>query len=262
MAHPLHRVTCKAAIYSPNGLEVLAVNLLYLGPNAYGLPGGHVQEGESPDKAMERELLEEVGLADVPLARQDFWHHEDGKIVLGYVGRLADDKLPAPPDPSREIPKWLSLRDIARGVVDVGSYKEFILHNAREASSHPVSCKVAIYSPDGSKVLVLKYPQRNYHGLPGGHLEKGEQPEDTLRREFQEELGANMGEFITNLKKRDFWVHPGGKVALAFTATAKTTELPQPPDPELEIGEWVDVTKLDVVPIDAYRQFIIENQPK
>lgn len=257
MSHANHAVSCKAALFSPSGKQVLLMRLHYLGPDAWGLPGGHAELGESPDKAVRRELAEEVGLKDVSLTRQDFWQHEDGKIVLGFAGQLKSTNLPPPPKPEHEQAQWIDLAAIARDEVNVGSYKEFILHTASQTAVHPVSCKVAIFTEDASKVLLMYYPQRKYHGLPGGHMEKGEAPEVALKRELHEELGADI---ISDLTKRDFWVHPSGKVILGFTATATTEKLPEPPDRDFESGEWVTRDELKDKG-DNYRQFIAANWP-
>jgi len=258
MPHAQHAVSCKAALFSPSGKQVLLMRLKYLGPDAWGLPGGHAELGESPDKAMRRELEEETGLKDVPLSRQDFWQHEDGKIVLGFAGQLKSADLPPAPDPAREEAAWVGLGAIARDEVNVGSYKEFILHTASQVSVHPVSCKAAIFTAAGDKVLLMYYPERRYYGIPGGHLEKGETPEEGLKRELIEELGVDI---IGSLTKRDFWVHPSGKVILGFVATATTEELPEPPDREFEIGKWFTREELQDKG-DNYRDFILANWPE
>lgn len=252
-----HAVSCKAALFSPNGKQVLLMQLHYADRTGYDLPGGFAKAGESPDKAVRRKIEEETGLKEVSLVRQDFWQHEDGKIVLGFAGQLKSTELPPAPMSDRQTPHWIDLGAIVRDEVNAGSYKEFILHTASQTAAHPVSCKVAIFTPDASKVLLMYYPQRKYHGLPGGHLEKGETPEEALKRELSEELGADI---LGDLTKRDFWVHPSGKVILGFVATATTEKLPEPPDREFEIGEWVTRDELKDKG-DNYRQFILANWP-
>lgn len=52
----------------------------------------------------------------------------------------------------------------------------------------------AIVTDAGGKVLLLKHRFRpgSGWGLPGGFLERGEQPEDGLRRELGEEIGLEV----------------------------------------------------------------------
>lgn len=127
MSRPLHRVSCKVALYSPDGGRVLVMRLLYLGEDARGLPGGHLEEGEVPDEAMRRELIEEVGIDLVDIKKKDFWIHEDGKLILGYIGQLEVASLPTPPDQGREYAEWISLDDVRNDKIDIGSYKDFVL---------------------------------------------------------------------------------------------------------------------------------------
>lgn len=54
-----------------------------------------------------------------------------------------------------------------------------------------ISCKVIVIK-DGS--IWLRKNERNDWELPGGRLEENEQPEETARREIQEELGLAVGE--------------------------------------------------------------------
>ena len=80
----LFPVSTKAAIYSENASHVLVI---YINKNkSWGLPGGHIEAGETPDQAIERELMEECGLAIPHLQRRDFFLHSEGKIILAYTG--------------------------------------------------------------------------------------------------------------------------------------------------------------------------------
>ncbi|HEU5187486.1 MAG TPA: NUDIX hydrolase, partial [Candidatus Saccharimonadales bacterium] len=125
----MHRVSCKVALYSPDGRQVLLMRYPQLGPQAYGLPGGHLEDGEEPDRAVLREIREELGVqTDPKLMRTDFWRHDDGKIVLGYIGRH-DLALPASPDPDFEYAQWVSLADLAEGKINAGSYDSFVIRN-------------------------------------------------------------------------------------------------------------------------------------
>ncbi len=45
----------------------------------------------------------------------------------------------------------------------------------------------------GDEVLVVKHREQDAHyAFPGGHMEKGENPEDCIIREIEEELGVKL----------------------------------------------------------------------
>src|ERR1041385_2874044 len=54
----------------------------------------------------------------------------------------------------------------------------------------------AVVSDESGRVLLLKHRFRpgSGWGLPGGFIEKGEQPADALRRELREEIGMEISE--------------------------------------------------------------------
>ena len=54
-----------------------------------------------------------------------------------------------------------------------------------------------------SMVLVMRAKGSIYCGLPGGHIDRGEQPIDALIREMREELGTELS-YVEWLTKLDF----------------------------------------------------------
>lgn len=54
----------------------------------------------------------------------------------------------------------------------------------------PISVKGILINSEG-RVLLLKN-ERNYWELPGGRIEAGEQPEETVKREIAEETGMEV----------------------------------------------------------------------
>ncbi len=118
------QVSCKCALYTPDKKHVLLADY---GPRGYGLPGGHIDVGETPDHAMARELEEELGLRGGSLTRADFWLHGSGRLILGYTGWLDQSTQLSPQLSELHGAVWAPIDDIANGTIEVPSYKEFIL---------------------------------------------------------------------------------------------------------------------------------------
>ena len=131
MAKNYEAITCKVAIFTPDGGKVLVVE--YTNNVGYGLPGGHLEQGEEPAAACVREVEEEIGisLSVESLALKDAWRHPDGKIILGYVSALSED-VPVRSIDVREVLDihWVDVSDIQNGQVPVGTYKQFIINNS------------------------------------------------------------------------------------------------------------------------------------
>lgn len=121
-----------------------------------------------------------------------------------------------------------------------------------------VTCKAALYTPDGRKVLIVEHGDKG-NGLPGGHLEANETPDETIRRELWEEIGIKD----VVLERKDFWVHHNGKLVLGFTGTLDESAAFTLHDGEITKVMWVDVDKIvsGEVPAYSYDKFIGAFQP-
>ncbi len=59
--HHSFKVVTKAAMFNRDKSKVLVIDMNQQ-DNEYGLPGGHIEEGELINEAMNRELFEECGV--------------------------------------------------------------------------------------------------------------------------------------------------------------------------------------------------------
>ena len=122
---------------------------------------------------------------------------------------------------------------------------------------HHVSVKVALFSADLQRVLVMFYPKRNVYGLPGGHIDKGELPDFALARELQEELGIKVENAVLKDSYRS------GRIILAYTAVVPNDFKTFPPNPNFEHAVWRSKVEVETMEhlSDHYREFILEYWP-
>jgi len=107
----------------------------------------------------------------------------------------------------------------------------------------------------------MHYPVRDHYGLPGGHVEPKENPNETIKRELYEELTLKLD----TVKRADFFLRGGdhGPIILAFTSIAPVDVHIEPTNPKFEYGIWI--AKDDVANINMsqeYIRFTLENWPK
>lgn len=120
----MFRVVAKAAIYNRDKSKIIVI---YMNRNNdYGLPGGHIEADETIDDCMAREIYEECGIRVSNLQRKTFFKHENGKIVLAYVGSVDDETLRSNQDNLEGEPIWLNMAEFSKITIDPG-YRELVL---------------------------------------------------------------------------------------------------------------------------------------
>lgn len=125
---PTHRVSAKVALYSHDNQKVLVMK--YAGGKAEGLPGGHLEEHESPDQTIEREFMEELGVKIPTVTRKDFFRREtiEGPTILAYVGVAPKDFFIKPTHPKNETGEWMTRSEIDNSKLAT-EYKTFVIAN-------------------------------------------------------------------------------------------------------------------------------------
>lgn len=129
---------------------------------------------------------------------------------------------------------------------------------------YEVSTKAAIFDKKHEHVLVINMDQiekygKNDFGLPGGHIEGNESPDQAIIRELHEECGINP----INLQHKDFFTHYSGKLILGYVGSVENNLLKSNQN-ELEgIPKWLTKSEFEKIPIDDnYRKFVLENWPE
>ena len=111
------------------------------------------------------------------------------------------------------------------------------------AFSHPRFSVTAgaVITDERGRVLLLKHRFRpgSGWGIPGGYINKGEQPEDTLRRELREEIGLELKD-ISLLTTRTF--RRPQQVEIIFVCRAVGN--PERLNYEIQKAEWLSLDQI------------------
>jgi 8-oxo-dGTP diphosphatase len=180
------------------------------------LPGGGVDHGEDPRAAVLREIYEETGLrAEVGETAHVFSMHlsdtwRRGRRVDAHSVRIVyDGWVPADaPDPrvmeidgSTADAAWQPIADVLDGSLPTVGLVTDALAALRPHQRQRVAA-YAYVERDGALLLTRNSvlgPNPGSWTLPGGGIDHGESPVDTVRRELQEECGLDgeIGELLT-----------------------------------------------------------------
>jgi mutator protein MutT len=144
--------------------------------------------------------------------------------------------------------------EFARQVCALASELDLPVERTPPAPAHPVSVKGVVVH-EGRLLLLLN--ERDEWELPGGRLERGETPQQCLRREVFEEVGwhVDVGPLL------DAWVYevlPRRRVLIVTYACSTAAGLPSPRvSDEHRRAALFAVGDLDGLPLpDGYRRSI------
>ena len=112
--HRKKATSCGACVYRVNAdgkLEVMLVKPFKTRP-AWGIPKGHIDDGEEPESCATREVLEETGvsvvledrLPDVVTSYRDI-----DKTVMSWLGKQTCDNDPSPADGENCEVRWFQI---------------------------------------------------------------------------------------------------------------------------------------------------------
>ncbi len=208
------------------------------------LPGGGIEHGENPRDSVVREVAEETGL-DVTIsdtARVYSLHlpHDtrDGRKVDAHSMRIVFEGWVPPDAPEPRVvevdgstadARWHPIADVLSGKVPTVALVREALAEYEPFQQQRLAAYALILR--GDDVLLTRISPRGFHSgswtLPGGGVDHGETPAESLAREVREECGldAEVGELLTVHDVHFSGVAPSGRfedfhgVHLVFAAT-------------------------------------------
>ena len=108
--------------------------------------------------------------------------------------------------------------------------------------SHRVSVKAMLLNKAGDKVLMTVMSNGRF-GLPGGHIDRQEEPTLALQRELFEELGLTMG-LYSDITEHGFF-RAGSRLILMYTGILSEDIELMPDGREVLAGRWVSIDDLE-----------------
>lgn len=122
-------------------------------------------------------------------------------------------------------------------------------------TTYRVTAKAILLNEEMTKVLVAHYSSGSL-GLPGGHIDADETPDQAVRRELEEEIGVSG----LALRHFDFDRHHDGRIVLFFAGVIDE-DTPLVTDPnELVSADWIELDKISSGEVSTgfYAKFILE----
>ena len=123
------------------------------------------------------------------------------------------------------------------------------------APTYTVGAVMLVYSPDRSRILLLKQPPGYGWGLPAGLLDRGERPETAAVRELREETGIRLTLDDISPATPSAVVHTRGRwVDTVFTVELDPEETSLTVDgAEVWDARWWPIAELPPITVAASR---------
>lgn len=135
---------CRSMALVVRERKILMEKLIYNGRTFYSIPGGGIEDGETPEEAALRELKEECGLEGTVRRKLTELYKPDGSIEYVFEVHVSDDRSPIvghdPEMPENAQPIkdvcWLALNELsekdraflwAYGLMGIAGFFEEIL---------------------------------------------------------------------------------------------------------------------------------------
>lgn len=113
----------------------------------------------------------------------------------------------------------------------------------------------AVFNPALNKVLLIQQYNRNAYVLVAGYVNKGENAEETLRREVKEEIGLGLTRFQY---MRSSYFAKSNTLMLNFMSVAESEDL-SGLSSEVDVASWFDLAeaKRQIMPGSLAESFLL-----
>ncbi len=216
-------------------------------PGIWETVGGGVKEKDSPQKALEREIMEETGLTvkiREPFNVFTFENEkQEFKIGITFVCDYLDGKIKLSSEHSDF--KWIDSRDIKQYDSTPSLYEEIVTYSNKYNNSYErfaVSQKAVIIRDN--KCFIAEINKRpGIWDLPGGRIDKREDAETSFRREMKEEIGISDFKILATYD-RETWLSLAGAAVYGTASLVKTDE-EFTLSTEHVRGKWISESEID-----------------
>jgi len=197
------------------------------GKGKWALPGGFMEEDESPEEAVLREIEEEIGtkgelagLIGVYRTKSELY---GSIIIIGYKIMVQSESY----CPGKEVSEVKSFLKSELPPLAFSSHKEIMTDSFR-TYRNPLPTVDTIVEKDKGIVLINRKNPPFGWALPGGFVNYGESLEEAARRETKEETNLDIKEL------RQFRAYSSPKRDAKKIKVFRREELPQ----DLAFDHW------------------------